>query len=66
MQLAEITVQPCGCIAVPEELAALLGMVPGAVLAVGLDEAQRSVTLKVAAGAPLNVALARAACSLKR
>lgn len=56
-----ITVQPCGCIALPEEVAVLYGMLPGAVLVLHRDDEHRSVTLEVAQRAPAESSVA-AAC----
>lgn len=44
-QTFPVTVQSCGCIAVPEEVASSLGITPGTALALTVDAATRSITL---------------------
>jgi hypothetical protein len=63
--MAEIVIQDCGCIAIPEQIAASLGMVPGTHLQLAVDEISRSITLT----APLHPATGStpvlAACPIK-
>ena len=41
----QVTLQDCGCIALPDQVAASLGLAAGSILELGLDEASRSLTL---------------------
>ncbi len=61
----QISVQGCGCIALPDELAAGLGMLPGAVLSIVPDLGTQSLTLRVATSAPANLPSERPACPLE-
>ncbi|HEY4357594.1 MAG TPA: hypothetical protein VGN16_17715 [Acidobacteriaceae bacterium] len=45
MSQSPVIVQDCGCIALPEDVAASLGMTPGAELTLAVDPAKRSITL---------------------
>ena len=63
--MSEIVIQDCGCIAIPEKLAASLGMVPGARLQLAVDEASRSITLTAPLTAPLGSMPVLAACPIK-
>jgi hypothetical protein len=61
----EIVIQSCGCVAIPEDVAGALGMTPGAVLSVAVDEAARSLTLTSPGGAIAGGIRALTACPIK-
>jgi hypothetical protein len=63
--MAEIVIQDCGCIAIPEEIAAALGMVPGARLGLAVDETSRSITLTAPLHATTGMTPVLAACPVK-
>ena len=63
--MAEIVIQDCGCIAIPEEIAGALGMVPGARLMVDVDESSRSITLTAPLNAKTGSIPVLAACPIK-
>ena len=65
MTHSAIVVQDCGCIALPEEIASKLGMMPGAALAVSIDADSRSITLTAPADAPVGGIPNLAACPIK-
>jgi hypothetical protein len=62
---AEIVVQGCGCVAIPEEIASTLGMVPGAKLKLAIDVAARSITLMASAGSRVGKVPVLATCQIK-
>jgi hypothetical protein len=62
---AEIVVQDCGCVAIPEEIASALDMVPGAKLGLAVDAAARSITLTAPAENQVGEIPALAACQIK-
>jgi hypothetical protein len=63
--MAEIVIQDCGCIAIPEGLAATLGMGPGTHLQLAVDEASRSITLTALSNGPAGSLPPRAACPIQ-
>jgi hypothetical protein len=63
--MAEIVIQDCGCIAIPEDLAASLGMIPGAHLQLAVDEASRSITLTMPPNPATGSIPVFAACPIK-
>ena len=65
MHLADIVVQPCGCVTMPEKAAAQLGMLPGSVLSVDLDEARETITFRVLVSAASAKIARYAACPLE-
>ncbi len=64
MDPKQIVVQPCGCVALPEELSEALGMLPGATLSLSADVQQRTVTLRLVTAAPITADRAAAACPI--
>ena len=63
--MAEIVIQDCGCVAIPEDIAVALGMVPGARLGLSVDERARSITLTAPLGAATGSTTVLAACPIK-
>jgi hypothetical protein len=63
--MAEIVIQDCGCIAIPEQIAASLGMVPGIPLGLAVDETSRSITLTAPVDAVTGSAPLLASCPIK-
>jgi hypothetical protein len=61
----EVVIQSCGCIAIPEGVAGALGMTPGAVLSVVVDEVARSLTLTSQGGVPAGTIPDYTACPVK-
>ena len=62
--MAEIVIQDCGCIAIPEEIAGALGMVPGARLKLDMDAVSRSITLTAPVGMVVGATRVLAACPI--
>jgi hypothetical protein len=62
---AEIVVQDCGCVAIPEKIASALGMVPGTKLKFAVDAAVRSLILTAPAGSRAGEVPVMAACQIK-
>jgi hypothetical protein len=65
MTHSAIVMQDCGCIALPEEVASELGMMPGKALAVSIDKGSRSITLTAAADAQVGGIPNLTACPIK-
>jgi hypothetical protein len=65
MTQSAIVVQDCGCIALPEEVAREIGMMPGKALAVSIDKGSRSITLTAAADALIGGIPDLTACPIK-
>jgi len=63
--MAEIVIQDCGCISIPDYLATALGMTPGTRLQLGVDEASRSITLTAPLDAATGSISTLAACPIK-
>jgi hypothetical protein len=63
--MAEIVIQDCGCIAIPDQLANSLGMTPGTTLQLSVDEVSRSITLTAPLNAPTGSISILAACPIK-
>jgi hypothetical protein len=63
--MAEIVIQDCGCVAIPEEIAGSLGMIPGARVKLEVDEEPRSITLTALVGGLSGMAPVVAACPIK-
>jgi hypothetical protein len=61
----EIVIQDCGCIAIPEEIASALGMVPGTTLKLDVDAAARRIMLTAPGGGGIVETAVRAACPIK-
>jgi hypothetical protein len=60
-----VTVQECGCIALPEEIANALGMQPGVELAVNVSAENRSITLTSPNGTSASGPVELANCPIK-
>ena len=65
MRIADLRVQRCGCMAVPEELASGLGMRPGATISADLNAEHGTVTLWLSKPAPDSTDISYAACTLE-
>jgi hypothetical protein len=63
--MGEIVIQDCGCIAIPEEIAAALGMGPGVRLGLAVDAGARSITLTAPVGGGVEAMPVLAACPVK-
>jgi hypothetical protein len=62
---SEIVIQDCGCISLPDEVVAALGMTPGRRLAIEVDDVAMNLTLK-AIGEATGAVGVRAACPVSR
>ena len=65
METAKIVVQACRCVALPVELAAGLGMLPGAVIEVQADSSRDVVTLRLLVAAAEGNSPPPTACSVQ-
>jgi hypothetical protein len=61
----EIAFQSFGCIAIPEDVARVLGMTPGSALTMVVDERARSLTLTLTGEAVEREMPALTACPIK-